>query len=150
MTYSIIRKVEPQDVDQVVKLCSLHAEYEGSTYDKTGKEKKLRHAFFNEPSSAHCLVAESDGEILGYATATKEFSTWDADYYLHMDCLYILEKARGEGLGSRFIKTLKKLAYDNKCTHIQWQTPVDNEKAIRFYHKHGAMSRDKKRFFLDI
>jgi GNAT superfamily N-acetyltransferase len=150
VTYPIIRKVEPQDIDQLVDLCSLHAEFEGSTYDKTGKAKKLKLAFFSNPLSAHCLVAEKDREILGYTTATKEFSTWDADYYFHMDCLYILEKARGEGLGSKFIKSLKKLARDNKCTHIQWQTPLNNEKAITFYHKHGATSKDKKRFFLDI
>jgi hypothetical protein len=33
---------------------------------------------------------------------------------------------------------------------LQWQTPVFNEKAIRFYHRMGATSKDKVRFFLEV
>lgn len=146
MTDLIIRKVEPGDIDQVVQLCRLHAEYEGTAYNKTGKADKLVEAFFSDNPVVHCFVAIRSEKLVGYATATKEFSTWDADYYLHMDCLYLIDEARGTGIVGQFINVLKILARKNRCTHIQWQTPVDNEKAIAFYYKQQAISKDKKRF----
>lgn len=150
MNDPLIRKVGPEDIEGVIELCALHAEFEGGEYNKRGKADKLSEACFQFPPLVHCLVAVQDGRLVGYATATKEFSTWDADFFLHMDCLYVCEEARGGGLGSGFIVELKKLAIAESCTHIQWQTPVNNKKAISFYLKEKAVSKDKKRFFLDL
>lgn len=145
-----IREVKPQDLAELVRLCRLHAEFEGVDYDEGGKERKLERAFLEEPRFGHCLIAEFGGRLVGYATATKEFSTWDADHYLHMDCLYVVQEMRGEGVGTSFIGALKTLAKDWGCTHIQWQTPSNNALAISFYRKQNAYSKDKKRFFLEI
>ncbi len=145
-----IREVELKDLPMVVELCELHAAFEGVSYSKEGKQKRLEKAFFSVPRSAYCLVAENDTNVIGYATATKEFSTWDAAYYLHMDCLYIKEQHRGGGLGGRFLNEIQDLAKKLECTHVQWQTPSDNHNAIAFYHAQNAYSKDKKRFFLNI
>lgn len=145
----LLRKAVPADIGQLVELCRLHAEYEGAAYDPVGKADKLTQVLFAEPAVLHCLVAVSGTTLLGYASATKEFSTWDADYYLHMDCLYLRAEARGLGLGTQFIHQLKTLAQQLNCSHLQWQTPADNDKAIAFYHQQQARSKDKKRFYLD-
>jgi len=146
MTDVLLRKAVPADIGQLVELCQLHAEYEGATYDPLGKAEKLAQVLVADPAVLHCLVAVSGSTLLGYATATKEFSTWDADYYLHMDCLYL---RRSSGFGTQFINQLKTLARQLKCSHLQWQTPADNDKAIAFYHQQQARSKDKKRFYLD-
>lgn len=149
MTDVLLRKAVPADIGQLVELCQLHAEYEGATYDPMGKAEKLAQVLVADPAVLHCLVAVSGSTLLGYATATKEFSTWDADYYLHMDCLYLRAEARGLGLGTQFINQLKALARQLNCSHLQWQTPANNDKAIAFYHQQQARSKDKKRFYLD-
>ena len=143
-----IRKAKPSDIKSVIRLCELHANFEKSEYDKTGKEEKLTKYLFQENPVLNCLVAEENDKILGYATATKEFSTWDADFFLHMDCLYITEQARGKKLGYKFISKIKELAKELGCSHVQWQTPTDNLGAISFYKKCGATSKEKIRFFL--
>jgi GNAT superfamily N-acetyltransferase len=148
VTCFTIRAAQDNDIEDVVELCAMHAAYEKSEYDRVGKASKLRHAIFTSSPSLFCFVAENDGKVVGYATATKEFSTWDAEYFLHMDCLYLLKDTRGSGVGSLFMKTLKEFAAINSCTHIQWQTPVDNLSGIKFYEKQGAVSKDKKRFYL--
>jgi len=145
-----VRPVQNEEIDTIVELCAMHAAYEKSEYDRAGKASRLRHAIFKPSPSLFCFVAEQDGNIVGYSTATKEFSTWDAEYYLHMDCLYLLESTRRAGLGSLLLKTLKEFAALHSCTHIQWQTPVDNISGIRFYEKQGAVSKEKKRFYLDL
>ncbi len=150
MTSPVIRPIAPQDMNQLVELCALHASFEKAEYIKNGKSDKLNLALFKESPSLYCFVADVNGEIVGYSTVTKEFSTWDADYYLHMDCLFIMENSRSSGLGSLFMATIKKFAIDHCCTHVQWQTPIDNFSAIEFYKKMGAVSKDKKRFFLEL
>ncbi len=150
MSNLIIRRAKLKDIDSIVHLCELHAHFEGAEYDREGKSQKLSKLLFQKLPPLHCLVAEKNNELIGYATATKELSTWDADFFLHMDCLYILEKSRGEKLGYKFISEIKELARELDCSHIQWQTPNSNTGAISFYKKCGATSKDKVRFFLSI
>ena len=145
-----IRSVLPENLEQVIELCKLHSEYEGQAYDRQGKLENLSSALFKVEPALWCFVADDCGVIQGYTTATKEFSTWDASYYLHMDCLFLLESTRGLGLGSLFITALTELAITESCNQIQWQTPVDNFGAIKFYTKCGATNKRKQRFFLDV
>ena len=148
MSDILIRKIQKQEIKELINLCALHAKYENASYDKTGKEEKLHLALFKEDSNITCFVAIQNEEILAYATAILEFSTWDADYYLHMDCLYIKESHRGKGLGENFMSKIKEHAKELGCNHIEWQTPSNNYKAIKFYEKMGAKNKDKKRFSL--
>ncbi len=150
MTDIIIRSAAYEDMKQIINFCQLHAEYEGQVYEKEGKLAKLELAIFNEKPELWCFVAVFKGDMVGYATATKEFSTWDAGYFLHMDCLYLLESTRGLGVGAKLIRAIADLCKQLLCSHVQWQTPSDNHRAVGFYEKCGATSKDKKRFFLDI
>jgi GNAT superfamily N-acetyltransferase len=84
--------------------------------------------------------------LVGYATATQEFSTWDAACFLHMDCLYLREEARGLGLARQLVMEIASLAYRLGCVNVQWQTPVWNERAIRFYQRLGGEGKEKVRF----
>lgn len=146
----MIRTVERQDLPQLLVLCGDHARYEGATYDPAGKHAQLEAAIWSPQPALFVLVAVEGDTLTGYASATREFSTWDADYFLHMDCLYISESHRGHGLGYQFVEQLKQLARQLHCTHLQWQTPADNHSAVRFYQRLGATSKDKKRFFLAL
>jgi len=95
-------------------------------------------------------VVEEENSIIGYATYMKQFSTWDCDFYIYLDCLFLKANARGKGLGKLVMNELKKQAKIQNCNTIQWQTPDFNTKAIHFYQKMGAFSKTKERFFLDV
>lgn len=142
-----IRFVKPRDLDELIVLCKQHAEYENSDYEVTGKKESLSKNLFSEAPSLYCLVVELDAHIIGYATFMKQFSTWDSDYYLYMDCLFLNELSRGAGLGEQLMNRIKGEAITLGCDLIQWQTPDFNEGAIRFYNRVGAKSKAKQRFF---
>jgi len=108
----------------------------------------LHVALFGAAPPLICWVVERCGDLLGYATATREFSTWQACYYLHMDCLYLKPDARNLGLGERLAARLAGDAVGLQCKGMQWQTPADNLRAARFYRRIGAQSKDKLRFYL--
>ena len=88
--------------------------------------------------------------IVGYASYTFDFSTWDVATFMHMDCLYLDEEARSFGIGEALIEKLKQIAIAKNCINIQWQTPEFNERAIKFYHRIGGTGKSKVRFTLDL
>ncbi len=142
-----IRFALPKDMPKVVELCQAHAAYEQSTYSLEGKVEQLTRYFFDTPAIAYCLLAEIDQQIVGYATFMKQFSTWDAAFYLYLDCLYFEPEARGKGLGKLVMDYVWAFAKAENCFQIQWQTPEFNKNAIGFYKKIGATAKSKERFF---
>ena len=145
-----IRPVEEKDIPTVIQLCKAHAQFEKADYAITDKAEKLSKILFKTNSSLKCLVVELDEEIVGYATFMKQFSTWDASFYLYLDCLYFEPSARGLGLGKLVMNYIWVFAKAENCFQVQWQTPDFNENAIGFYKKLGAISKTKERFFWSV
>nr|WP_315151651.1 GNAT family N-acetyltransferase [uncultured Flavobacterium sp.] len=146
----LIRECLPNDIAAVVDLCQKHAAYEKASFDPIGKEEKLKNALFDKQPQLFCLVVEVKGVIVGYASYTFDFSTWDAAAFMYMDCLYLEEEARSFGIGEALIERLKQIAATKNCINIQWQTPEFNERAIKFYHRIGGKGKDKVRFSLNL
>lgn len=146
MTVSI-RFVREQDLDELIELCKLHAEFEQVSYTYTGQKERLKHDFFNQPK-LYGLVAEGDEGLLGYATYMIQYSTWSAESYAYMDCLFVREEARGRRLGEQLVARVLVEAENQNCTQVQWQTPSFNKRAMKFYKRLGAVSKTKERFFL--
>ncbi|MBS7256691.1 GNAT family N-acetyltransferase [Flavobacterium branchiicola] len=149
MEYSI-RNCEINDLSKLVILCQKHAEFERAEYSSEGKEETLKNALFCENPKLFCLVVATKETIIGYASYTFDFSTWDAASFMYMDCLFLEEKARNYGIGELLIEKLKEIGTQNNCVNLQWQTPEFNERAIKFYNRIGAKGKDKVRFTLTL
>jgi ribosomal protein S18 acetylase RimI-like enzyme len=143
-----IRTATPNDLIEIIQLCIEHAAYEKANYEPSGKTEKLRKMLFCEEPQLHCLIVEINSEIVGYATFSNECSTWNADYYTHMDCLFLREQFRGFGIGEALINEIITQSKLKNTHHIEWQTPTFNERAIKFYNRIGAISKEKLRFTL--
>jgi GNAT superfamily N-acetyltransferase len=146
MSYEV-RAAGVANIPALVELCAEHAAFEKARYDRESKVEKLRQALSSQ--RLYAWVVESEKGLVGYATAMLEFSTWDACEYLHMDCLYLKEEARGQGLGEKLMYEIAKLAKEKNCVNVQWQTPEWNTRAMNFYGRLEATSKNKVRFFLD-
>jgi len=147
---TMIRFAQKKDVKRLIELCELHAQYENSSYSSAGKEHALIKHLFTETPSLYCLVALVNQEIIGYATYMKQFSTWDANFYLYLDCLFLTNESRGFGIGQKLIEFIKEDAIKLGCNQIQWQTPDFNKRAMKFYDRIGGVSKSKERYFLKI
>ena len=146
----VIRWVMASDLDQLVALCTAHAEYERADYDGKGKADQLYPALFSERPKLYCLVVEHNGGLVGFISFMKQYATWDAGEYVYMDCLYLEEAYRGKGIGKSLVQKMVKEANRLGCTLIQWQTPTFNTRAIPFYERLGATRKPKERFFLEV
>ena len=150
MSHGQIRRVQEDDLPQLVRLCGDHAAYEGSEFHENGQRQRLRTALFGPQPVLYGWVVEAEAGLAGFMTATIDYATWPAEFFLHMDCLYLSERFRGRGLGKGLIGKLKEFARERKIELIQWQTPTHNDLGIQFYERIGARSKDKKRYFLDV
>lgn len=149
MSDTCIREAVPADIDQIIELICEHMEYEGATIDKMMDGKALSFHLFSAKTII-CLVVEHESEIVGYATFMQQFSTWEAGFYLYLDCLYMKDTARGRGTGKQMMQVIIDIAKAMKCLEIQWQTPFFNKQAIGFYRHLGAISQNKERFFFHV
>ena len=144
-----LRAANEQDIDSIIDLCEQHARFENCNYDRTGKADKLCYHLFRANATIKCIVVETTRGIEGYATFMHEFSTWEAAYYMHMDCLYLKPELRGKGIGRKIVELIYTAASSAGCVNVQWQTPEDNYEAIGFYRKMNAAPKQKVRFYLD-
>jgi|TARA_B110000240_G_scaffold71174_1_gene81059 GNAT superfamily N-acetyltransferase len=140
-----IRIAEKKDSEAIKKLVKAHAKFEkASALSDNNLDKLINYIFSTDV--VKCLVVELNNEIVGYATFMKQFSTWDANYYIYLDCLYLSKKTRGKGIGTQIMDKIRVYAKSINCSEIQWQTPDFNKEGIDFYKKLGADSKTKERF----
>ena len=143
-----IRKAGPEDAIAISGLCAAHAAFEKAAFNSAGHIGRLTELLSENTGQLSIIVAEQQGEIIGYASITKDISTWAAKPFFYLDCLFIAEKVRGKSVGKLLFAKVKALAVEHNITEIQWQTPEWNESAIRFYRKLAASESRKLRFTL--
>ncbi|WP_259066062.1 GNAT family N-acetyltransferase [Mucilaginibacter sp. X4EP1] len=150
MSNYLIREIKENDLDELMLLIEEHTAFEQAYYSSEGKKERLQKELFREDSQLKCWVIEIDDIVNGFCSFTYDYSTWDAAFFIYMDCLYIRSSFRGTGIGSVILGKLKALAAEKQCVNVQWQTPEFNAPAIAFYKKNGALSKDKVRFTLPV
>jgi GNAT superfamily N-acetyltransferase len=84
----------------------------------------------------HIAAAQEDDDIIGIMGlwfATKFYCGND----IEIDGLIIAEHARDKGLGSTFMSFVKILAKERGCDSVMLDVYQWNERANRFYDRHG-------------
>ncbi|MFC5524150.1 GNAT family N-acetyltransferase [Rhodanobacter ginsengisoli] len=144
-----IRKAKRSDLHAMLEMMHEHARFERSE-PPNADESRLVEAIFRTPRLLCAWIALVDDKSVGYMTATREFSTWRAAAFMHMDCLYVRADYRGMGIGVRLIAALRDFCAGEGIDQVQWQTPGWNRDAARFYRRLGAKQCTKRRFTWQI
>ena len=139
-----IRLAADKDLASILSLIKAHAQFEGHNLTFSEQHQQLTSL---ETLPATIFVVEANNTLYGYMSVIKQFSTWDMDWYLYLDCLYLNENTRGQGVGFKLMQTLKNFSNENQIKMIQWQTPINNYSAIEFYQKFNVVNKEKQRFF---
>ena len=137
MTFNI-RLATQEDFE---KIHALNKEF--SHFIKTPEKFKITVAqMIEEQEHFRILVAESEDDgIVGFASTFIAWYSWIGKS-LYLDDLYVLEKYRKNGLGSRLMDEVFDLAQKEGCRKVRWQVSKWNENAIDFYKKRGAVIED--------
>jgi GNAT superfamily N-acetyltransferase len=141
-----IHTATASDAEVLNRLCREHAEFEKAEIDWTGHTDRLAEILDAADGPIKIYLAVIDRSAVGFASVSREFSTWKARHYLHMDCLYVIEGHRNRSVGALLIKRLAADASHSGISEIEWQTPEWNVAAVRFYERLGATHKLKRRF----
>jgi len=102
----------------------------------------LRAQLESETPPFSCLIAERDGEPVGFALFFASYSTWRGRPGIYLEDLYVTPDARGLGIGKALLRRLAVLAIERGCARVEWSVLDWNTPAIDFYRSLGATPRD--------
>lgn len=138
-----IRPAQAKDVGEILRLIRELAEYEKLLHEVVTNEQILKESLFGQNVSAEVLLAELDGQAIGYALFFHNFSTFLGRKGMYLEDLYISPTHRGKGFGLELFKRVKSLAKERKCGRLEWAVLDWNRPAIEFYKKQGAVAMDE-------
>jgi len=133
-----IRPGELEDVPLIAELIRDLARYEKLEHEVVMTEEKLTDGLFGERRYAETLIAENDGEPMGFALFFHSFSTFLAQPGIYLEYLYVVPDQRGKGVGRALLERLAQLAVDRGCGRLEWAVLDWNKDAIGFYERLGA------------
>jgi GNAT superfamily N-acetyltransferase len=133
-----IRPAERADVPVIAELIRGLARFEKMEDEVTMTEDRLAASLFGERRYAETLIADQDGEPVGFALFFHNFSTFLAQPGIYLEDLFVLPDHRGGGIGRALLKELARLAVERGCGRLEWAVLDWNRDAIGFYERLGA------------
>lgn len=86
---------------------------------------------------AHCLLAERDGEPIGFATCFVGYSTFNARPLLNVHDIAVVPAARGRGVARALLAAITDRARRLGCCKLTLEVRRDNGPAQRVYARDG-------------
>ena len=147
MSKILIRPAIPDDVPLILQFIRELAEYEKLSHEVTASESLLREHLFGQRPVAEAMIAELDGESVGFALFFHNFSTFLGRAGIYLEDLFVRPHARGKGVGRALLTEIAKLAGQRNCGRLEWAVLDWNEPAIGFYKTLGAIPMDQWTIF---
>ena len=134
---AVLRRAEEGDCAVILELIRELAEYEGLEEQVVATSELLREWIFAR-GRAEALLAEEDGQAVGFALYFHSFSTFLGRAGLYLEDLYVRPSHRGRGVGKRLLTGLARIAVERGCGRLEWSCLDWNQPSIDFYQSLGA------------
>lgn len=132
-TTPTVRFLAPADEPQWRALFRAYREF----YTLEASEEVVSRAWgwFMDPThECKALVADADGDLLGFAHHRRFSAPYTGTSHLFLDDLFTLPAARGRGVGRALIGRLTDMAAAEGRAGVQWMTADDNHQAQVLYN----------------
>ena len=137
-----LRLAKEEDLSLILRFIKELADYEKLLHEVVATEDILRESLF-ERRAAEVVIAEYQGEPVGFALFFHNFSTFLGRPGLYLEDLYVRPEMRGKGIGKLLLSYLAKLALDRGCGRFEWWCLDWNKSSIDFYKSIGAIPMDE-------
>ena len=139
----MIRAATSADVPTILRFVRELAAFEREANAVLATEPMLAEALFGTAPAAEAVVAELDGDAVGFALFFHNFSTWEGRRGLYLEDLYVTPEARGRGIGKALLRHLAAIAVERGCARFEWSVLDWNANAIALYRAMGAVGQDE-------
>ena len=129
----VIRKANESDFEGIISLIK-----EFSVFQKTPEKVSITlDQLRKDKDIFQCLVAVSEGEIIGFASFYFTYYSWTGKG-LYLDDLYVKQLYRKQSIGKKLLDAIIDLAKKEQCKNVRWLVSEWNDSAINFYKSMGA------------
>ncbi len=135
-----IRPAQARDVPTVNTLIHELADFE--RLPAVVSEAGLLRDGFGEAPKFRVVMAEWDGQPVGYALFFDYYSSFEGRPGLFLEDIYVRGQYRGKGIGKALLARVASVARENNCFGVRWQVLDWNTPAIEFYKELGATFLD--------
>lgn len=129
----VVRPVVRADAPILIALSEEHAGSRALERRPYGPPRaqplELLEVLFEPPFGAWAWIAEIDGAVVGYASATAGFSMLERAYCLHLDEPYLRAAGRDRGVETELLRSALDAAQRFGCLNLQCQSPAWSEAA---------------------
>jgi len=137
--HSAVREARKSDVERIRQLIHELATYERAADQVKVTSDQLRRALFAAQPAVYALVAEADGEVVGFALYFLNFSTWEGVHGIYLEDLFVLPEHRRAGRGRALLHSLATMAVERGYGRFEWSVLDWNKPSIDFYRAMGAV-----------
>lgn len=138
----IIRQASIDDCPLILHFIKELADYEKLLHEVVADVPTLEDSLFGEKQHAEVVIAEYQGQPVGFALFFHNFSTFLGRPGLYLEDLYIQPEMRGKGFGKILLGYLGALALERNCGRLEWWVLDWNQPAKDFYRSLGAEAMD--------
>ncbi|MEH0885050.1 GNAT family N-acetyltransferase [Enterobacter sp. UNJFSC 003] len=138
-----IRQARPEDATAIYDMIYELAVYEKAPEEVVTTPDEIRETLFGAESKTEALIAELDGNVVGYAVFFTSYSTWLGRNGIYMEDLYVSPEYRSKGAGKALLKTIAQCAVSRNCGRLEWSVLDWNQPAIDFYLSIGALPQSE-------
>lgn len=134
-----IRHIEPQDLTSIVPILNHYIESTAITFDTEPYCTETRRPWLDQFQTSgryQCLVAISEGEIVGYANsaAFRPKKAYDTSVEVS---IYLKDGVAGKGVGTRLYSKLFDQLANEDIHRAHALITLPNEKSINLHSKFG-------------
>lgn len=147
-------RVEPAGIDVADELADLWVELAASQREYGShvladeNRARVRESFVRHAVTDGLVVARAEDDegtptgegdaLLGFASFHPETGAYEQDVSRGMiENVYVVPGRRGEGVGSALLEAAERRLFEAGCDVVVLEAMADNERARRFYRRHG-------------
>src|SRR5580693_9265799 len=139
-----IRPATVSDVSLLLRFSREFAEFERHPGAVVIAEETLIRDGFGPQPKFRSLIAEWDGEAIGYALFFGFYSSCKGSG-IFLEDLFVREAFRGRGIGRALLCQVARIARQEGSYGMRWEVLDWNESAIKFYKSLGGEFFDEWR-----
>ncbi len=132
-----IREARPGDLDALTELLGLLFALEADFAVDAGRQRSGLELMMGKGQARLVLVADSEGNVVGMATAQLLISTAEGGPALLVEDVVVRPEARGLGIGRALLERIESWGLRLGATRLQLLADKDNTPASTFYHACG-------------
>jgi GNAT superfamily N-acetyltransferase len=136
-----LRDARPRDAETVHRLVTALAEYEKLGHEVKATAQDFYGALAGKKVKG--LIAEADGEPIGFCLWYETFSTFTGRGGLWIVDVFVAPEHRRLGIGRAFFQEVAKRAVADGHARLEWNVLDWNAPALAFYRRIGAVGQDE-------